>query len=258
MRWPRTSGSAAPAPRWTGSSGTSKLYLALNGAVHDAAIAAWGLKGHYDSARPISLIRYMGGKGQSSDPAQPAYDPEGLPLVPGLVEVITSDTTAPGQRHAALEGHEGEIAVRAWQAYPEDPKADTAGVGWMPGGGVGPVPADDVRDAGVPGLRLGPQHVQPRRGRGDGGLHRERVLPGRRERLHGARRARSSSRAGRRPTSRSSGRPTSTPPTRPVDRVSGAGSTSRADDLTGREIGSEVGIEAWNAARRYFDGTAGS
>ena len=68
----------------------TKLYLALNGAVHDAAIAAWGLKGHYDSARPISLIRYMGGKGQSSDPAQPAYDPEGLPLEPGLVEVITS------------------------------------------------------------------------------------------------------------------------------------------------------------------------
>ncbi|HEY0442723.1 MAG TPA: hypothetical protein VGC90_00720, partial [Candidatus Limnocylindrales bacterium] len=38
-----------------------KLYLALNGAVHDAAIAAWGLKGHYDSVRPISMIRYMGG-----------------------------------------------------------------------------------------------------------------------------------------------------------------------------------------------------
>jgi hypothetical protein len=31
-----------------------------------------------------------------------------------------------------------------------------------------------------------------------------------------------------------------------------------ADDLTGRKVGSEVGIEAWNAARRYYDGTAGS
>ena len=28
-----------------------KLYLALNGAVHDAAIAAWGLKGYYDARR---------------------------------------------------------------------------------------------------------------------------------------------------------------------------------------------------------------
>ena len=40
-----------------------KLYFALNAAVHDAAVAAWGLKGYYDSARPISMIRYMGGKG---------------------------------------------------------------------------------------------------------------------------------------------------------------------------------------------------
>ena len=52
-----------------------KMYLALNGAVHDAAIAAWGLKGYYDSARPISMIRYMGGLGQSSDPAGPPTIP---------------------------------------------------------------------------------------------------------------------------------------------------------------------------------------
>ena len=54
-----------------------KMYLALNGAVHDAAIAAWGVKGYYDSARPISMVRYMGGLGQSSDPAGPSYDPDG-------------------------------------------------------------------------------------------------------------------------------------------------------------------------------------
>ena len=60
-----------------------KLYLALNGAVHDAAIAAWGAKGHYDYVRPISMIRYMGGLGQSSDPALPSYHPDGLPLVDG-------------------------------------------------------------------------------------------------------------------------------------------------------------------------------
>ncbi len=49
----------------------TKLYLALNGAVHDAAIAAWGLKGHYDSVRPISMIRYMGEQGpvERSEPA---------------------------------------------------------------------------------------------------------------------------------------------------------------------------------------------
>jgi hypothetical protein len=110
-----------------------KLYLALNGAVHDAAIAAWGLKGFYDSARPISMIRYLAGRGQSSDPAGPAYDPQGLPLEPGLVEVITPEASAPGQRHAHLADHVGEVAVRAWRGFPEDPETQQSGVGWILG-----------------------------------------------------------------------------------------------------------------------------
>ncbi len=108
-----------------------KLYLALNGATHDAAIAAWGVKGYYDTARPICMIRYLGGKGQSSDPAGPSYDPEGLPLVPGLVEVISAESSAPGERHAALAGHEGEIAIYSWQGVPEDQENDIGGVGWV-------------------------------------------------------------------------------------------------------------------------------
>ena len=108
-----------------------KLYMALNGAVHDAAIAAWGLKGYYDSARPISMIRYMGGKGQSSDPAGPSYHAEGLPLEPGLVEVITAESSAPGERHSHLAGHVGEIAVRAWRGFPQDATIQTSGVGWI-------------------------------------------------------------------------------------------------------------------------------
>ena len=108
-----------------------KLYFALNGAVHDAAVAAWGAKGYYDSARPISMIRYMGSKGQSSDRNGPAYDPDGLPLVPGLVEVITRASSAPGERHARLADHVGEIAIRAWSGPPEDPTAAHSGVGWI-------------------------------------------------------------------------------------------------------------------------------
>jgi hypothetical protein len=108
-----------------------KLYLALNGAQHDAAIAAWGLKGHYDSARPISMIRYLGGRGQSSDPSGPSYDPEGLPLEPGLVEVVTEASSASGERHEHLAGHVGEAAVRAWRGFPDDPETETAGVGWI-------------------------------------------------------------------------------------------------------------------------------
>jgi uncharacterized protein DUF6851 len=108
-----------------------KLYFALNGAVHDAAVAAWGVKGHYDSVRPISMIRYMGGKGQSTDPKRPAYDPDGLPLVPGLVEVVTRDSSAPGRRHEALAGHVGEMAVNAWRGNPADPASQTSGARWI-------------------------------------------------------------------------------------------------------------------------------
>ena len=31
----------------------------MGGAMHDAAISAWGSKGYYDYARPISVIRYL-------------------------------------------------------------------------------------------------------------------------------------------------------------------------------------------------------
>jgi hypothetical protein len=108
-----------------------KLYFALNGAVHDAAVAAWGAKRHYDSARPISMIRYMGSHGQSSDPKGLSYDPYGLLLEPGLVEVVTRASSAAGERHEALAGHIGGVAIRAWAGFPDDPVAESSGVHWI-------------------------------------------------------------------------------------------------------------------------------
>lgn len=108
-----------------------KLYLALNGANHDAAIAAWGSKGHYDYVRPISMIRWMGGFGQSSDPEGDAYHPDGLPLTDGLVEVVTEDSSTPGERHAHLAAHVGEIAVLSYRGNPQDPETGIGGVGWI-------------------------------------------------------------------------------------------------------------------------------
>jgi len=123
-----------------------KKYFALNGGLHDAAIAAWYHKGVYDSARPISYIRYMGQLGQSTDPnlmvdlgggnLVNTYHPDGLPLEPGLVEVITPATTAPSERHEHLAGHEGKIAIFAWQGAidgiaPFDDPADISGVDWI-------------------------------------------------------------------------------------------------------------------------------
>ena len=109
----------------------AKLHLALNGALHDGAIAAWGSKAIYDYSRPISMIRYMATLGQSSDPAGDSYHPDGLPLEAGLVELITAASTAPGERHAHLAGREGEVAVFAWQGNPEDPETQYTGAGWI-------------------------------------------------------------------------------------------------------------------------------
>src|SRR5205823_3304473 len=101
------------------------------GAVQDAAITAWGLKRNYDSVRPISMIRYTGGRGQCSDPSGPSYDPAGLPLVPGLIEVITPASSFPGERHEQLASWVGEIAILTWPGQPANPTAQHSGVRWI-------------------------------------------------------------------------------------------------------------------------------
>ncbi len=95
-----------------------RIYLGLNGALHDAAIAAWGAKAHYDYVRPISIIRYLGTTGQ-------------LPETPGLVEVITAQSSSPGERHQHLNDHVGETAVISWIGQPDDPDRQLAGVDWV-------------------------------------------------------------------------------------------------------------------------------
>ncbi|MCA9449161.1 MAG: vanadium-dependent haloperoxidase, partial [Candidatus Omnitrophica bacterium] len=118
-----------------------KLYLAINGAVHDSAVAAWGAKAAYDYVRPISSIRYMGGLGQSTDPNGPSFHPDGLPLIPGSIEVITEETIQQGGRHhhlvepaapgMATDEHVGDIAIYAWRGIPEDPENEYSGAGWI-------------------------------------------------------------------------------------------------------------------------------
>ena len=107
------------------------LYLALNAALHDAAIAAWELKRLHVSARPITLIRYLAGLGQRTLPSAPAYHPQGLPLVDDLIQVVTEQTAAESERHAHLARYIGEIAVRAWRGEPGDPERDVAGIAWV-------------------------------------------------------------------------------------------------------------------------------
>jgi len=111
------------------------LYLVMNGALHDAAVAAWGAKAQYDYARPISMIRHAGGLGQASDPAAPNYHPDGLLLEPGISELITAESSAPGGRHQDLADHVGEVAVFGWKSDGGPAQGSIAwvlAVDWLP------------------------------------------------------------------------------------------------------------------------------
>ncbi len=129
-------------------------YLALNGALHDAACAAWTLKWQYDSARPITMIRHLAELGQSTDRNVINYNADGLPLVPGLIELITPASAAPGQRHAHLAGEIGRIAVKTWLGTPATAQ-ETAGVGWMLGADWRPYQRETFVTPAFPGYASG-------------------------------------------------------------------------------------------------------
>jgi hypothetical protein len=106
-----------------------KAYFTLGGAMHDSAIAAWGIKGWYDYIRPLSAIRAMADRGQSSDSLAASYDPDGMPLVPGYIELVEAGDPLAG----AVGEHIGKIKVYAWRGpdFILNPLADTAGVDWI-------------------------------------------------------------------------------------------------------------------------------
>ena len=107
----------------------AKAHFTLGGAMHDAAITAWGIKGWYDYARPITAVRFMAEKGQCSDPNLPNFHPAGLPLIPGFTEIVQ-----PGDSLAGVNNqHVGKVKMYTWRGpdYINDPETDMAGVGWI-------------------------------------------------------------------------------------------------------------------------------
>lgn len=106
-----------------------KAYFVLGGGVHDAAITAWGIKGWYDYVRPISAIRFMASRGQSTSATLPNYDPEGIPLVDGYVELVGEGDPLADESNENV----GKIKVRAWRGpdYVPNPETDYAGVDWI-------------------------------------------------------------------------------------------------------------------------------
>ncbi len=106
-----------------------KAYFTLAGAVHDAAVTAWGIKGWYDYIRPISAIRGMAEWGQSTDPSLPRYHPGGIPLIEGRVELVAEGDPLAGEGGE----HVGKVKLYTWRGpgYIEDPDTDFAGVDWI-------------------------------------------------------------------------------------------------------------------------------
>jgi hypothetical protein len=224
-RWNEIADSASDA-RDRGSSAAArlvsdvKLSFALNGALHDAAIAIWGAKRTYDSVRPISMIRTLAFAGQSSDRKAPSYSADGIPLVPGLVELVTKESSAPGQRHAALAGHVGDVAGPTATGW-------VLGTRWTPRAGVTTPPSPGwVSDgaafghaaAAVLAAYSGNAKVPPaaslRPWKTYAGAASDAALAG-------------------------------------VD----AGTDTTAGASAGTRLGATVGTKAWTLAQRYFTGT---
>lgn len=107
-----------------------KAYLALNAALHDTAVAAWGVKRKYDYVRPITMVRHLADPdtgGQATDPNLGRYRPQGLPLVSDLIRLRTE----------LIELFPGFfiprdiMELKVWQGEPSDPETEVGGVGWI-------------------------------------------------------------------------------------------------------------------------------
>lgn len=233
-----------------------KVYLAVNGAVHDAAIVAWGVKRAFSALRPMSTIRYMASLGQSSNESLPNYHAQGLRLVDGVVEVITAESSAPGQRHQHLAAFVGQVAVRAWPGEPGDRLNDTTPIQWIRGVDWVPYQRRNFVTPAFPGFVSGHSTFSRAAAEVLAGLDGDPYFPGGlgefeatahqylvfedgpsvNVTLQWATYYDAADQAGQ-------------------SRVYG-GIHIAPDDFEGRRLGSQVGMTALTRARAYWDGTA--
>ncbi|MBC7978765.1 MAG: vanadium-dependent haloperoxidase, partial [Myxococcales bacterium] len=233
-----------------------KVYFALNAATHDAGIAAWEIKRRLLGNRPICWIRYMASLGQSSDPALPSHHPDGLPLVPGLIELVTVETTQPGQRHAHLKRYLGQVAVRAWRGEPGNRTSEVGGVDWIRGAEWIPYQRRTFVTPAFPGFVSGHSTFSRAAAEVLTGITGITAFPGGLGEFKAPARGYLVFEQG---------------PAADVvlqwgtyyDAADQAGQSRlwggihiEPDDLTGRIIGSQVGLAALARARTYYDGTA--
>jgi hypothetical protein len=193
-----------------------KLYFALNGAVHDAAVAAWGAKRRYESARPISTIRYLGSRRE-------------LPLVPGLIEARAGRVLVRGWRPGGVRW----LDVARWTPYQAPTFVTPAFPGYVSGHSTFSRAAAEVLTA-YTGSRFFP-----------GGLLEWKVKRGALRTDEGPSRDLTLQWATYYDAADDAG----------ISRIYG-GIHPPSDDFGGRKLGSICGKQAWAAAQRYFEGEA--
>ena len=106
-----------------------KSYFLLGGAMHDVAISAWGIKGYYDYPRPISVIRYLSEKGQSSYPDSINYNPNGIKLIDNYIETVGPQDPLVGDNNENL----GKIKLYTWKGFTDNSvsEKEEKGSGWI-------------------------------------------------------------------------------------------------------------------------------
>lgn len=218
-----------------------KMYLTLNGSQHDAAVAAWGCKRKYDYVRPISSIRYLAENNL-------------LPLEPGLVETITSASSAFGERHYHLRFYPGKTAIYAWGGEPFDPETEYTGSAWILARDWLPYQRDTFITPAFAGYVSG--HSTFSRAAAEvltamtgspffpGGISSHTVLKGELEFEYGPSADVTLQWATYYDAADQAG----------LSRLYG-GIHVAPDDGPGRIMGSQCGLDAWATAQQYFDGS---
>ncbi len=226
-----------------------KMYFALNASVHDAACAAWGAKRYYNAYRPIGIIRYLAGLGQSSNPGLASYNPYGLPIIPELIELVTAASVISG-RHPGLTP--GKIAVRAWPGPPANPANNHSGVKWIHGNKWSTYQRTNFVAPAFPGYISGHSAFSRAAAEVLTGLTGSPFFPGGLGAYDGF--TLDFEKGPSQPVTLQWATYYDASDEAGLSRIWG-GIHPPVDNLSGRRVGAQVGQVVWNLVQKYFDGT---
>ena len=230
-----------------------KLYFALNAAVHEAACAAWSLKRYYDGGRPIEFIRYMGVRGQSSQPGGPNYNVNGLPLVSNVVELVTTNTAQAGGRHQGFTV--GSVVIYAWPGQPANSATQHSGAVWMLPGNWYPYQKKTFVTPAFPGYISGHSTFSRSAAEVLAGITGSPFFPGGMGTFTAPSNSFLTFEQGPSQTVQLQwGTYFDASDQAGLSRLWGGIHVS-VDDLTGRRLGSQCGQGVWALAQKYFDGS---